>query len=54
MRQDVDLKNHEIPIQVHDLHKSFGAQRVLEGIGLEARPGETLAIMGRGTGRASC
>jgi phospholipid/cholesterol/gamma-HCH transport system ATP-binding protein len=53
VRQDVDPGNHEIPIQVHDLHKSFGAQTVLNGIGLEALHGETLAIMGRsGTGKS--
>ena len=41
------------PIQVHDLHKSFGAQTVLDGIGLEVRQGETLAVMGRsGTGKS--
>ena len=49
----MDPGNHEIPIQVHDLHKSFGAQTVLNGIGLEALQGETLAIMGRsGTGKS--
>ena len=49
----MDPRNHEIPIQVHDLHKSFGAQTVLNGIGLEALQGETLALMGRsGTGKS--
>ena len=44
----MDPENHDMPIQVQDLHKSFGAQTVLNGIGLEARSGETLAIMGTG------
>src|SRR2546421_12190223 len=43
----------QIPIQVRDLHKSFGSQTVLDGIGLEVRQGETLAVMGRsGTGKS--
>src|SRR3954452_14117351 len=43
----------QIPIQVRDLHKSFGTQTVLDGIGLEVRQGETLAVMGRsGTGKS--
>lgn len=41
------------PVQVHDLHKSFGAQRVLDGIALDVAQGETLAVMGRsGTGKS--
>jgi phospholipid/cholesterol/gamma-HCH transport system ATP-binding protein len=44
---------NQIPIQVQDLHKSFGSQTVLNGIGLEVRQGETLAVMGRsGTGKS--
>jgi len=44
---------NQIPIQVRDLHKSFGSQTVLDGIGLEVRQGETLAVMGRsGTGKS--
>src|SRR5436190_3584881 len=44
---------NQIPIQVRDLHKSFGTQTVLDGIGLEVRQGETLAVMGRsGTGKS--
>jgi phospholipid/cholesterol/gamma-HCH transport system ATP-binding protein len=41
------------PIQVRGLKKSFGEQRVLDGIDLEAREGETLAVLGRsGTGKS--
>ena len=36
---------NQIPIQVRDLHKSFGTQTVLDGIGLEVRQGETLAVV---------
>jgi phospholipid/cholesterol/gamma-HCH transport system ATP-binding protein len=40
-------------IAVADLHKSFGSQRVLNGIGLAVSRGETLAVLGRsGTGKS--
>jgi phospholipid/cholesterol/gamma-HCH transport system ATP-binding protein len=40
-------------IQVEDLHKAFGSQIVLNGVGLEVREGETVAVMGRsGTGKS--
>jgi len=43
----------ESPIVIEDLHKSFGAQRVLNGIGLVVASGETLAVLGRsGTGKS--
>lgn len=43
----------ESPIVIEDLHKSFGAQRVLNGIGLVVAGGETLAVLGRsGTGKS--
>jgi phospholipid/cholesterol/gamma-HCH transport system ATP-binding protein len=36
-----------------DLHKSFGAQKVLNGISLSVSRGETLAVLGRsGTGKS--
>jgi phospholipid/cholesterol/gamma-HCH transport system ATP-binding protein len=40
-------------IAVEDLHKSFGSQKVLNGINLAVRRGETLAVLGRsGTGKS--
>src|SRR5271170_8113814 len=40
-------------IAVADLHKSFGNQRVLNGISLTVNRGETLAVLGRsGTGKS--
>jgi phospholipid/cholesterol/gamma-HCH transport system ATP-binding protein len=40
-------------IAVEDLHKSFGSQRVLNGINLSVKRGETLAVLGRsGTGKS--
>src|SRR5260370_15161199 len=41
------------PIVVHDLHKSFGDQTVLNGINVNVAHGETVAILGRsGTGKS--
>ncbi len=40
-------------IAVEDLHKSFGNQKVLNGISLAVSRGETLAVLGRsGTGKS--
>jgi phospholipid/cholesterol/gamma-HCH transport system ATP-binding protein len=41
------------PIVITNLHKSFGAQTVLDGIDLSVAQGETLAVLGRsGTGKS--
>ncbi len=47
-------KDHGAPaIAVEDLHKSFGSQKVLNGISLTVNRGETLAVLGRsGTGKS--
>jgi len=40
-------------VDVEDLHKSFGSQKVLNGISLSVKRGETLAVLGRsGTGKS--
>ena len=40
-------------ISVDGLHKSFGEQRVLQGVSLTVSPGETVAVLGRsGTGKS--
>jgi phospholipid/cholesterol/gamma-HCH transport system ATP-binding protein len=40
-------------VAVKDLHKSFGTQKVLDGISLNINRGETLAVLGRsGTGKS--
>ena len=40
-------------VAVHDLHKSFGVQKVLNGVSLSVDRGETLAVLGRsGTGKS--
>jgi ABC-type transporter Mla maintaining outer membrane lipid asymmetry ATPase subunit MlaF len=43
------------PIQVKTLSKSFGKQKVLNGIDLEVAHGETLSVLGQsGTGETCC
>jgi phospholipid/cholesterol/gamma-HCH transport system ATP-binding protein len=45
--------NNSTPIEVKHLSKSFGAQKVLNGIDLSVARGETLAVLGRsGTGKS--
>lgn len=40
-------------IDLVDLHKSFGSQQVLRGVGFTARKGETFVVLGRsGTGKS--
>jgi len=40
-------------VEVEALHKSFGTQKVLNGISLKVKRGETLAVLGRsGTGKS--
>ncbi len=40
-------------IELHDVHKSFGKQVVLNGVDFEVREGETVALMGpSGTGKS--
>jgi phospholipid/cholesterol/gamma-HCH transport system ATP-binding protein len=46
-------ENNSTPVEVKDLSKSFGAQKVLDGINLSVARGETLAVLGRsGTGKS--
>ena len=48
-----DGGNSAPPVAVEDLHKSFGSQKVLDGISLTVNSGETLAVLGRsGTGKS--
>ncbi|MDR3727335.1 MAG: ABC transporter ATP-binding protein [Terracidiphilus sp.] len=44
--------NHPV-VAVENVHKSFGPHKVLDGINLSVRRGETLAVLGRsGTGKS--
>ena len=44
---------NELVLQIRELRKAFGDQKVLEGIDLDVRKGETLTILGRsGSGKS--
>ena len=46
-------QNHEPAVVIQDLRKSFGRQKVLNGIGLTVARGETIVVLGRsGTGKS--
>ncbi|TWI33931.1 polar amino acid transport system ATP-binding protein [Paracoccus sulfuroxidans] len=41
-------------VEVHDLHKSYGALEVLKGVGLVAQPGEVVSMIGSsGSGKST-
>src|SRR5215216_4008704 len=47
------MADDDVIIRFRDVHKSFGTQRVLDGLSFEVRRGSTLAIMGpSGTGKS--
>ncbi len=54
MKREEAEKDGSAPVvAVEDLHKSFGSQKVLNGISLTVSRGETLAVLGRsGTGKS--
>jgi phospholipid/cholesterol/gamma-HCH transport system ATP-binding protein len=46
-------RNNEPAVVIRDLYKSFGRQKVLNGIGLTVASGETVVVLGRsGTGKS--
>jgi phospholipid/cholesterol/gamma-HCH transport system ATP-binding protein len=56
MNSQPDNLNHQaagVSLVVRGLHKSFGDQKVLDGVDLEIRPGEIFVIMGpSGSGKS--
>jgi phospholipid/cholesterol/gamma-HCH transport system ATP-binding protein len=54
MIQGIPEENVSVPVvAVDNVHKSFGALKVLKGINLSVNRGETLAVLGRsGTGKS--
>lgn len=46
-------RSNEPAVVIHDLRKSFGRQKVLDGIDLKVASGETVVVLGRsGTGKS--
>jgi phospholipid/cholesterol/gamma-HCH transport system ATP-binding protein len=53
MKGSPEIKNSAPPIQVKNLRKAFGRQKVLSGLDLKVEEGETLSVLGRsGTGKS--
>lgn len=53
LTETTDQHDSAAPIVLQGLHKSFGAQHVLDGIDLTVGRGKTLAVLGRsGTGKS--
>jgi phospholipid/cholesterol/gamma-HCH transport system ATP-binding protein len=53
MTENMKTQKTAPPIQVKRLRKSFGEQKVLDGVDLEVKPGETLSVLGQsGTGKS--
>jgi phospholipid/cholesterol/gamma-HCH transport system ATP-binding protein len=49
----MDANNNQTPVEIRDLRKSFGEQKVLNGISLNVTRGQTVAVLGRsGTGKS--
>lgn len=52
-RKPENVKNGEPAIDIQNVTKSFGTQKVLDGVTFQVRRGETLAFLGRsGTGKS--
>ena len=52
-KENIQIDNQETVISIKDLKKSFGALNVLNGVNLEIKRGENVAVLGRsGTGKS--
>jgi phospholipid/cholesterol/gamma-HCH transport system ATP-binding protein len=52
-RSESEVDGSAAAVAIEDVHKSFGSQKVLNGISLSVSRGETLAVLGRsGTGKS--
>jgi phospholipid/cholesterol/gamma-HCH transport system ATP-binding protein len=53
MSESAEITNEGPPIQVKAVRKSFGAQKVLDGVDFEIASGQTLSVLGQsGTGKS--
>jgi len=49
----MEANHNQTPVEVADLRKSYGEQKVLNGISLNVAQGQTVAVLGRsGTGKS--
>ena len=54
MNREKRIKSDEIVLRVEDLHKAYGDNRVLRGVSLSLRRGETKVVIGpSGTGKST-
>ncbi len=52
-KENIQIDNQETVISIKDLKKSFGVLNVLNGVNLEIKRGENVAVLGRsGTGKS--
>jgi len=53
MKEETNIQDREVVLQIKDLHKSFGDNHVLNGFNMELHQGENLVIMGKsGSGKS--
>jgi phospholipid/cholesterol/gamma-HCH transport system ATP-binding protein len=52
-KENIQINNQETVISIKDLKKSFGSLNVLNGVNLDVKRGENIAVLGRsGTGKS--
>lgn len=52
-KENIQIDNQELVISIKDLKKSFGPLNVLNGVNLDIKRGENIAVLGRsGTGKS--
>ncbi len=53
MKEENDIQNQDIVLEIKDLYKSFGDNHVLNGFNMQLHQGENLVIMGKsGSGKS--
>ena len=53
MEASIQQDSNSAPVEIGDLRKSFGEQKVLDGVSLSVKHGQTVAVLGQsGTGKS--